>query len=96
MPVVPEKHELGRNVEGLVGAQFWSQGVQTARVLTGCTSMQPCAPQPLSLCTPPGLSRAQFLVASKAMRVPACPGFCGEQGGLVRGGGWLGLLTCGG
>jgi hypothetical protein len=46
-----------------------------------CTS--PCEPQPLRLTAPSGLSRAQFLVATRAVRLPIFPGYCSEHGGTV-------------
>jgi hypothetical protein len=54
------------------------------RPLSGAAAAAPAEPQPLRLCAPSGLSRAQLLVAAHAMRLPALPSYCGEHGGVVR------------
>ncbi|WIA21737.1 hypothetical protein OEZ85_000902 [Tetradesmus obliquus] len=83
MPVIPEKHQLEDHVHGALAAQFWSQGIENTRSLTGQACTAPCEPQPLRLHAPSGLSRTQFLVAAHAVRVPVFPGFCNEHGGTV-------------
>jgi hypothetical protein len=85
MPVIPEKRSLESRVQGALGAQFWGQPVQSARVIAGITTIVPCEPPPLPLCAPSGLSRTQLLVAAHAAGVPLFPGWCEEHGGVVRG-----------
>jgi hypothetical protein len=84
MPVIPEKRELEARVQGALGAQFWGQPVQSARVIAGTTAIVPCEPPPLPLCAPPGLSRTQLLVAAQAAGLPLFPGYCEAHGGAVR------------
>eukprot|EP00878_Enallax_costatus_P031842 GHUV01034897.1.p1 GENE.GHUV01034897.1~~GHUV01034897.1.p1 ORF type:complete len:155 (+),score=19.22 GHUV01034897.1:182-646(+) len=83
MTIIPEKKQLEDHVQGAVASQFWSQSIQHSRSLTGQGCTAPCEPQPLSLNAPSGLSRTQFLVATRAVRVPVFPGYCDEHGGTV-------------
>lgn len=53
------------------------------RYLSGQACTSPCEPQPLRLTAPSGLSRAQFLVATRAVRLPIFPGYCDDHGGTV-------------
>eukprot|EP00775_Hariotina_reticulata_P006226 gene6226-6463_t len=83
MPIIPEKRQLEDHVQGALSAQFWSQGIESARSLTGYSCTAPGEPQPLSLNAPSGLSRTQFLVAAHAVRVPVFPSYCEQHGGTV-------------
>jgi len=83
MPVIPEKWQLDSRVQSELGAQFWAQPVQSARVIAGSTCTAPCEPPPLSLTAPSGLSRTQLVVAAHAAGLPLYPGYCEEHGGAV-------------
>lgn len=64
---------------------FPSDALHThCRYLSGQATTSPCEPQPLRLTAPSGLCRTQFLVATRAVRVPVFPGYCHEHGGTVR------------
>ena len=84
MPIVPEKQFLNQQIQGVVDCHFWNQAASSARDLTGTAPTLPCEPQPLSLCAPSGVSRVQFLTATKAVGVPFFPSYCLEHGGLAR------------
>jgi hypothetical protein len=53
------------------------------RCLSGQACTAPCEPQPLRLSAPSGLSRTQFLVATRAARLPLFPAYCEDHGGTV-------------
>lgn len=84
MPINPEKHLLVREVQASLDSQFWSSEINSARNLTGVATTAPCEAPPLNLAAPSGINRVQFLTATRSARVPFFPGYCAEQGGLVR------------
>lgn len=82
--VVPEKFLDREHLKATLHSQFWGQGVESARVLSGVARTLPCEPPPLSQTTPSGLSRSQqLLLLQRGLDAPCLPSYSAEQGGVV-------------
>jgi hypothetical protein len=81
--VVPEKLATRSNIRAAISSQFWGGAQHSPRYLDGRVWALPCEPPPLDLAAPSGLSRAQQLLASQALGLPAMPAYDAAGGGLV-------------
>ena len=84
MPLIPERLAARSETRAALDAQFWEQGVASARTLDGTARTAPADPPPLGLLTPQGASRPQQLLIIQAGVGPVAPGYDFSNGGAVR------------
>ena len=83
MPLVPERLAARSETRAALDAQFWEQGVASARSLDGVARTAPADPPPLGQLTPQGASRPQQLLIIQAGVGPVAPGYDASNGGAV-------------